>query len=69
MKAKQKALELYLKFSRYTDSEFTEFHHKYTKECALIVVDEIIETISRFIEGIVLELDYWNEVKKEINNL
>jgi len=65
MTPKEKAKELYLKFSRYTDSEFTEFHHKYTKECALIAVNEIIELDS----GDSINKDYWERVKHEIELL
>ena len=68
MTPKQKAKELYLKFSRYTDSEFTEFHHKYTKECALIAVNEILDNDNHFIQT-GLQFDYWIKVKEQIKSL
>ena len=66
--SKEKAQELYWKFSLYTDSEFNEFHHKYTKECALIVVDEIINNdgFTQFDDCLT---EYWKEVKLEIEKL
>ena len=67
MTPKEKAKELYLKFSRYTDSEFTEFHHKYTKECTLIAVDEIYQANINI--HIAKRNIYWDEVKKEIELL
>ena len=38
------------------------------KQCALIAVDEIINTIEQIFETFE-ERKYWNEVKNEINNL
>ena len=71
MLPKEKAQELYWKFYPYTDSEFNEFHHKYTKECALILVNEIIETVSMCIPYLheSTYYEYWEEVKKEIEKL
>jgi hypothetical protein len=39
----------------------------YAKQCALITVDEIINSINPF--GMFLGKDYWQEVKQEIEKL
>jgi hypothetical protein len=64
MTPKEKAKELVDKYS------FVEIQH-YTsmfevKECALIAVDEIIDLVKHID---VDSEDYWEQVKKEINNL
>ena len=72
MGAKEKAKELVDKFARidgYEDS-IDLSKCEYEKQCALIAVDEIIQSI-RFTDaksdfGYV---GYWQEVKNEINNL
>lgn len=70
MTAKEKAKELVDKYS------FVEIQH-YTsmfevKECALIAVDEIIESqkccYECYHEGSI-ELKYWSDVKREIQQL
>ena len=69
MTPKEKAEELVNKYHKDYDLLFWDLSWIQAKQCALIAVDEILETISRFIEGIVLELDYWQEVKQEIELL
>jgi len=39
------------------------------KQCALILVDEIQNAIMAFDEGMNKEMNYWQEVKEEINKL
>jgi hypothetical protein len=41
------------------------------KQCALIAVDEILTTLYdlKFGNAVVEELDYWEDVKQEIENL
>ena len=70
MKAKEKAKELVDKYwnklyeiqSRIIPTELTE----QSKKCALICVDEIIESECNYFPN---EIDYWQEVIEEINKL
>jgi hypothetical protein len=39
------------------------------KQCALIAVDEILHSLSYKMSSNIEELDYYNEVKQEIENL
>ena len=57
MKPKEKAKELIDKY----DFDHNEFD--YSKEYALIAVDEIIDNVHNS------QVPYWIEVKREINNL
>lgn len=65
MTPKEKALELYQKYIRYTP---VEFEYEYAKKCALILVEEISDQ-----SGMVYHTEgtekYWEEVKKEIEQL
>jgi hypothetical protein len=72
IKPKDKAKELFTKFSGNT------VHYDCTKQCALIAVDEIVENVHYFFDELSKdglpnmfgdELDYWESVKYEINNL
>jgi hypothetical protein len=65
MTPQEKAKELYSKFLRYVPAE-EEFEHEYTKQCALIAVDEIIDILNSDINPLA---NYWYEVKKEIEKL
>jgi hypothetical protein len=81
MTPKEKAEELIKKYSDYvsgyigssmlTNTEYPEAILNNAKQCALIAVDEIIEylTTSSNIMTSVYALDYWQEVKTEIENL
>jgi len=41
-----------------------------SKKCALITVDEILNVIKEYtIEPIIFDINYWQEVKKEIEKL
>ena len=73
MKAKDKAKELVEKFkkvnitfqpSAFSNIETYPLNEKEAKQCALICVEEIKECLSSNIY-----LRYWQEVKKEIENL
>lgn len=69
MTPKEKAKELIDKFARidgYQDS-IDLSKCEYEKKCALIAVDEIINSINPF--GMFLGKDYWEEVKQEIEKL
>jgi hypothetical protein len=39
------------------------------KQCALIAVDEILHSLSYKMSSNIEELDYYNEVRQEIENL
>lgn len=71
MTPKEKAIELIEKFAIITDD-----YHRPSKQCALIAVDEIINTLNYDIRdidvrgNILLDLiDYWQQVKQEIEKL
>ena len=67
MRAKDKAKELVERF-KYRNIRGTEFETmsiSLAKQCALICVDEIVKNTLQVPQV----LDYWNEVKQEINKL
>ncbi len=80
MEAKEKSKELVEKFLL-TENQYKEYADmQQAKQCALIAVDEIIKNcqettkLYEFYDIIhsnisMQPLDYWNEVKQEINNL
>ena len=63
MTAKKKAIELVLKLVKYTP---VEFEYRYAKQCALICVEEMIKLVDLHC---IDPTNYWQEVKKEIENL
>lgn len=70
MNPKDAAYELYEKF--FNEFDFSEFldDGECAKKCATIVVDNIISIEFRNFEmNAYNELDYWNEVKLELENL
>ena len=84
MTPKEKALELFYKFNKVTSKEFnsdTFTSATSAKKCALIAVDEIIsqlQCVSDFESSIFIDneyisvielIEYWEEVKKEIENI
>lgn len=69
MTPKEKAKELYSKFEdAITGLEGNEWWSS-SKQCALIAVDEIINDCDASSPFETTRLNYWNEVKTEINNL
>jgi hypothetical protein len=73
MTPKEKARELVDKFYNATDDHWNQWY--VAKQCALIAVDEVQQLIknlssckNRFIY-IVDEMNYWEEVKQEIEKL
>ena len=84
MTAKEKAIEIINKYQyavRFDESETAYFANMHSvKECALILVDEIIKNqdnvldIMRYklilggIKSITMQSDYWNNVKRYIEN-
>ena len=63
MTAKEKSKELVDKFYTLNNIEATDMPIQVAKECALICVDEISEAYSGDI------LEFWQEVKQEIEKL
>jgi hypothetical protein len=62
---KDKAIDLVDKFLQYTP---VEFEHEYAKKCALIAVDEIINSVDdEHVSDIFKE--HWQQVKQEIEKL
>ena len=68
MKTIEKAEELVNKFIQYTPAN-EEFEFIYAKKCALIAVDEIIKEVTPKVSLYTYQLQFWQEVKKEIENL
>lgn len=74
MTTKEKALEIVQRFGRiipfqdtyYSEEELYKMHKKNAKECALICVDEILKSQHNVWEN---TIEYWQEVKLEINKL
>jgi hypothetical protein len=65
MKQKEKAKELFDKYFEVTNNYYQ------AKQCALIAVDEILKALPTFELGLqcVAKIQYWREVKKEIESL
>jgi hypothetical protein len=79
MTPKEKAFELFNKYEKKLMYDYNDYHYSYNlehcKQSALIAVDEIQQIIkdlssckNRFIY-IVDEMNYWIEVKQEIEKL
>ena len=63
MTAKEKAMEIAIKFDKYGQTDNAV-------KCALICVDEILESHYKVLVGVMPKVeDYWKEVKQEINKL
>jgi len=72
MKAKDKAKELIqLFYNKQCSHSITELAYKSAKQCALICVDEIINTYPTPWSSLDIDpqKEYWQEVKQEINKL
>ena len=73
MTPKEKAKELFNKYCFAIRTEETDSGYFtnviYAKYCALIAVDEVIEALHEHHWQNRLIIDYWEEVKHEINNL
>lgn len=71
MTPKEKAKQLVEKYSELVDD-----YHRPSKQCSLIAVDEIIRTLNEDIRdldvrgNVLLDLiEYWKEVKQELEKL
>ena len=60
MTPREKTKELVEKYVQYTP---VEFEYEYAKKCALIAVDEILSLVP------LVDRDFWQEVKQEIEKL
>ena len=79
MTSKEKARELVEKFKRHANDGFDIFDgidevrlKSSSKQCALISVDEILKQATWIIDSSKRQrkyIDYWQEVKNEINKL
>jgi len=72
MKPKEKAEELVLKFLRIENNTPEWFNTHIAKQCALIVVDEVLECYPAKCPKESYEMEqhiYWQQIKTEINNL
>jgi hypothetical protein len=68
MTPKEKAEELILKFMRLQEPNYNWFHKGLAKQCALIAIVEIINSVDdEHVSDIFNER--WQQVKKEINKL
>jgi hypothetical protein len=68
MTPKEKAEELYCKYDSLFKAPFKK--HQQIKECALIAVDEIINSIVIFdLTAAENQFTYWEEVKQEIEKI
>jgi len=69
MSPKEKAKELFQTYLHYTPVEFEGI---YAKKCAIIAVDEILDFMIKILKWDVKHngnIEYWNEVKQEIEKL
>jgi hypothetical protein len=68
MAPKEKAEELVDKFLQYTPAD-SEFEYPYAKQCALIAVDEIIIALNYNQWQNTRQIDYYIEVRQEIEKI
>ena len=68
MTPKEKAIELYNKFLNPSGDTYLYgmLEHESAKDCALIAVDEIIKDKKAFKQ---ISIEYWEDVKQEIEKL
>ena len=72
MKAKEEAKELVdkYKYRIVRGVKIEQMSISLAKQCALICVDEILESHYKVLVGVIPKTyDYWQEVKREINKL
>ena len=70
MTPKEKANKIrYQLESAMQDADMRGYYNQATKQCALIAVDEIISIKLLWFQKDTNELDYWHEVKQEIEKL
>ena len=64
MTPKEKATQLIYAFEAFTDRDN---EYEFAKQCALIAVDEIIDSLQIKNYSQADQYEYWNDVKHEIN--
>ena len=77
MTPKEKALDLFEKYYKHSESNYTESATRNTaKQCALLCIDEILQTnptikgtSSDLVTMIVQTKAYWHQVQEEISKL
>lgn len=72
MTPKEKAIELYNKFyNTSSHPHHIESRKDNAKQCALIAVDEILKAVDNPDETYLMKhsVEYWSQVKQEIENL
>jgi len=69
MTPKEKAVELFDKYNRFDfNTIVNSTQRNYAKQCALIAVDEIINSVDEEHVSDIFN-EFWNEVKQEIQAL
>jgi hypothetical protein len=68
---KDKAIELVSKYMMVDTHDEDHFiiRQQRGKKCALIAVDEILEIVKSDDSALIVELPYWEEVRKEIEKI
>ena len=66
---KEKAKELVLKYLRIDNNTKEWFNTHIAKQCALIAVDEILNSRKEHLVQSIKFYEYWTEVKQEIINI
>jgi len=69
MSPKEKAKELYNKYFELVEAQTSEQQEDNARKAALIVCDEVVETLYEHRWQNRLIMDYYEEVKQEIENL
>ena len=70
MTPKEKAEELFIKFLENSSKNHYNMSYEQANQCALIAVDEILESHYKLLSGVNTTIyKYWIEVKQEIENL
>ena len=68
MNPKEKAFSLFCKYYRDSDLLVEDLSRIQAKECSLIAVDEIMDYLNKVMIPNPF-VQYWNEVRKEIENI
>ena len=69
MTPKEKAFELIDKYSLLVPIEFGGMDKNLAKQCALIAVDEILNSRKKHLVQSIKFYEYWTEVKRELERL
>jgi hypothetical protein len=70
MTPKEKAKERVNKYFKLFEDDTGHWNMLCAKYCALAEIDEILNVLSEYtIEPFVFDIEYWKEVKKEIEKL